>query len=136
MIKGFKEFLVKNNVLALAIAVIVGGAVGKVVSSLAADIIMPVISLALPAGDWRNAHIVLDKTIGPDGKEAIKALNYGAFFGNIIDFLIIAFVIYMLTKALIKEEPVAPPPPSKNCPRCKESIAIDATKCKFCTADI
>jgi large conductance mechanosensitive channel len=136
MIKGFKEFLVKNNVLALAIAVIVGGAVGKVVSSLAADIIMPLISLALPQGDWRNAKIVIDKAIGPDGKEVVKAITYGSFFGNVIDFVIIAFVIYILTKALIKEEPAAPPPPSKICPRCKESIAIDATKCKFCTADI
>lgn len=136
MIKGFKEFLFKNNVLALAIAVIVGGAVGKVVSSLAADILMPLISLALPSGDWRNAKLVIDKSIGPDGKEVIKAISYGSFLGNIIDFLIIAFVIYLLTKALIKDEPVAPPPPSKACPRCKESIAIDATKCKFCTADI
>ena len=135
MIKGFREFLFKNNVLALAVAVIVGGAIGKVVSSLAADIIMPLISLVLPPGEWRTAKIVIEKSIGPDGKEAIKAINYGAFFGNVIDFLIIAFIIYMLTKALLKET-LAPPPPSKNCPRCKEAIAIDATKCKFCTADI
>jgi len=133
MIKGFKEFLLKNNVLALAIAVIVGGAVGKVVSSLAADIIMPLISLALPQGDWRNAKLVIDRATGSDGKEVIKAINYGSFFGSVIDFLIIAFVIYLLTKALLKE---APPPPSKLCPRCKESVAIDATRCKFCTADI
>ena len=58
------------------------------------------------------------------------------FFGNVVDFIIIAFVVYMMTKALIKEEPAPPPAPTKNCPRCKESIAIDATKCKFCTADI
>ncbi|HTP33851.1 MAG TPA: large conductance mechanosensitive channel protein MscL [Candidatus Acidoferrales bacterium] len=136
MIKGFKEFLLKNNVLALAIAVIVGGAVGKVVSSLAADLIMPLISLVLPSGEWRAAKLVLSKTVGPDGKEAINALNYGTFFGNVVDFLIIAFVVYMLTKSLIKEAPAPPPPPSKNCPRCKETIAVDATKCKFCTADI
>ncbi len=136
MIRGFKEFLLKNNVLALAIAVIVGGAIGKVVSSLAADIIMPLISLALPPGEWRAAKWVLSTTIGPDGKEAIKAINYGAFFGNVVDFIIIAFVIYMLTKSLIKEAPPAPVLPSKTCPRCKESIAIDATKCKYCTADI
>jgi len=136
MIKGFKEFLLKNNVLALAIAVIVGGAIGKVVSSLAAGVIMPLISLALPKGDWRSAKLVIDTATGPDGKEVIKAINYGTFFGNIVDFLIIAFVVYMLTKALLKEAPPEPPPPSKNCPRCKESIAIEATKCKFCTADI
>ncbi|HKA00480.1 MAG TPA: large conductance mechanosensitive channel protein MscL [Candidatus Solibacter sp.] len=133
MIRGFKEFLLKNNVLALAIAVIVGGAVGKVVSSLAADLIMPLISLVLPSGEWRSAKLVLSKTVGPDGKEAVNALNYGTFFGTVVDFLIIAFVVYLITKSLIKE---APPAPSKNCPRCKEAIAPDATKCKFCTADI
>lgn len=136
MIKGFKDFLLKNNVLALAVAVIVGGAVGKVVSSLAADLIMPLISLIIPGGEWRSAKMILGKTVGPDGKEVVNALTYGTFFGNVVDFIIIAFVVYIMTKALIKEEAPAPVPPSKNCPRCKESIAIDATKCKHCTADI
>src|SRR5215470_15714815 len=123
MIKGFKEFLFKNNVLALAVAVIVGGAVGKVVSSLAADILMPLISVVLPSGDWRSAKLVLGKTVGADGKEAINSMNYGTFVGSIVDFLIIAFVVYMITKSLLKEAPAPPPPPSKACPRCKESIA-------------
>ena len=137
MIRGFKEFLLKNNVLALAVAVIVGGAVGKVVSSLAADILMPLIGIAIPGGEWRNAKIVLSQTVAADGKTpVINAINYGNFMGSVIDFVIIAFVVYMMTKALIKEAPPAPPAPAKNCPRCKESIAIDATKCKFCTADI
>ena len=136
MIKGFKEFLLKNNVLALAVAVIVGGAVGKVVSSLAADILMPLLSPLLGGGEWRAAKLVLNTTVGKDGKEVINAINYGNFLGNTVDFVIIAFVVYMMTKALIKEAPPAPPAPSKNCPRCKEAIAPDATKCKFCTADI
>ena len=80
--------------------------------------------------------LVISKTVGPDGKEAINAINYGTFFGNVVDFAIIALVVYMMTKALIKEAPTPPPAPSKNCPRCKEAIAVDATKCKFCTADI
>jgi large conductance mechanosensitive channel len=134
MVKGFKEFLLKNNVLALAIAVIVGGAVGKIVSSVATDLIMPLISLVLPSGEWRTAKLVLSKSIGPDGKEVLNALNYGAFFGNVVDFLIIAFIVYLITKALLKEPAAAPP--TKNCPRCKEAVALDATKCKFCTADI
>ena len=133
MVKGFKEFLLKNNVFALAVAVIVGGAVGRVVSSLAADLIMPLISIVLPHGEWRSAKFVLGSTVGPDGKEAVNSLNYGTFFGSVVDFLIIAFVVYLMTKPLLKE---APAPPSKNCPRCKETIAADATKCKFCTADI
>ena len=136
MIKGFKEFLLKNNVLALAVAVIVGGAVGKVVSSLAADLIMPLISLALPSGEWRSAKLVLGKSVGADGKEVLNSLNYGTFFGNTVDFLIIAFVVYVITKALIKDAPAPPAAPSKNCPRCKEAVAIDATRCKFCTSEI
>jgi large conductance mechanosensitive channel len=136
MIKGFKEFLFKNNVLALAVAVIVGGAVGKVVSSLAADIIMPLVSPLLPSGEWRTAKLVLSRTAGPDGKEVLNAIAYGNFLGNVIDFLVIAFVVYLLTKALLKEPPPAPPEPSKQCPRCLESIAPAASKCKYCTADV
>jgi large conductance mechanosensitive channel len=123
VIKGFKDFLLKHSVLALAIGFIMGAATGKVVSSLVSDIIMPVIGLALPGGEWRTAKW----TIGP------TAISYGNFFGNVVDFIVIATVIYMITKALIKE---APPAPSKKCPRCTESIAVEATKCKFCTADI
>ena len=133
MIKGFKDFLLKNNVFALAVAVIVGGAVGKVVSSLAADILMPIISIVLPHGDWRSAKYVISTTLGPDGKEVANTMNYGNFFGSVIDFLIISFVVYLMTKPLLKE---TPPPPTKPCPRCKEAVAIDATKCKFCTADL
>jgi large conductance mechanosensitive channel len=121
--KGFQAFLLKNSVLALAIGFIMGAATGKVVSSLVADIIMPVVGLALPGGEWRTAKL----TMGP------TAVNYGNFFGNVVDFIVIALVIYLITKALIKE---APPAPSKKCPRCTESIAVEATKCKFCTADI
>lgn len=136
MIKGFREFLLKNNVLALAVAVIVGGAVGKVVSSLAADMIMPLVSVVLPHGDWRSAKWIISTTTGPDGKEAVNALNYGTFFGNIVDFLIISFIVYMITKALLKEKPAPPGPATKDCPRCKETVLASATKCKFCTSDI
>ena len=133
MIKGFRDFLLKNNVLALAIAVIVGGAVGKVVSSLAADIIMPLISPILPSGDWRAARLVLGTHIGPDGKPVVNALNYGNFFGNVVDFLIISIIVYLGTRALLKP---APAPPTKICPHCKEAVAVDAGRCKFCTSDL
>src|SRR5271157_1475742 len=132
MIKGFKEFLLKNSVLALAVAVIVGGAVGKVVSSLAADIIMPLIGPLIPGGNWRAATIEFGKKIGADGKEVVNTINIGTFFGSVVDFLIIAIVVYVMTKMLLKE----PPPPSKTCPRCKETVALDATRCKFCTSDL
>src|SRR6266542_2120931 len=133
MIRGFKEFLLKHQVLALAVAVIVGGAIGKVVSSLVADILMPLISLGIPGGEWRAAQAVLSRTTGPDGKEVINAVRYGNFLGNVVDFLIIAFCVYAITKALIKEAPAAP---MKLCQRCRESVAIDATRCKFCTSDL
>ena len=134
--KGFREFLLKNNVFALAVAVIVGGAVGKVVSSLAADIIMPLISPLIPSGSWRSATIEFGRKVGADGKEVINTINIGTFFGSVVDFLIIAFVVYLITRALLKEKPAPPAPPAKTCPRCKETVAVDATKCKFCTADI
>ena len=133
MVKGFRDFLLKNSVLALAIGFIMGAATGKVVSSLVADIFMPVISLLLPSGDWRTAKLVLTRGVGADGKEVVNAINVGTFLGNVVDFVAIAFVIYMITKALIKEAPAAP---SKKCPRCTETIAVEATKCKYCTADI
>ena len=130
MIQDFKKFLLQTNALALAVGVIIGAAVGKVVSSMVSDIIMPVVGLLIPGGEWREWKLVL--TTKPDGSIG-NAITYGAFLGNVVDFVIIAFVVYVLTKALIKE---AAPAPAKTCPRCKESVALDATRCKFCTADI
>jgi large conductance mechanosensitive channel len=132
MLKGFKEFLLKTNALALAVGVIIGAAVGKVVSSLVADILMPFISLAIPGGEWRTAHYTLG-TMMKDGKTIENNVNYGSFFGSIVDFIVIAFCIFMITKAFLKEAPAAP---SKTCPRCKETLAVDATRCKFCTSDV
>jgi len=136
MIKGFREFVLKHQVLGLAVAVIIGGAIGKVVSSLVADIIMPLVSLVIPGGEWRTAQLILNKTVGADGKEVVNAISYGNFAGSIVDFIVIAFCIYMITKAFIKEEAPTPAPPSKACPRCKETVAAEATRCKFCTSDI
>ncbi|HTT62491.1 MAG TPA: large conductance mechanosensitive channel protein MscL [Bryobacteraceae bacterium] len=133
MLKGFRDFLMKNSVLALAIGFIMGAATGKVVSSLVADIIMPLLSPLIPGGEWRTAKLILSRTVGADGKEVVNAVSYGNFFGNVIDFLVIAFVVYLITKALIKEAPAAP---TKNCPRCTEALPVQATKCKFCTADL
>ncbi len=133
MITGFKEFLLKTNALALAVGVIIGAAVGKVVSSLVADILMPIISLALPGGEWRTARYILSTKTGADGKEVINAVNIGSFFGSVIDFVVIALCIYLITKAFLKEPP---PPATKSCPRCFEIIPIAVTKCRYCTADL
>lgn len=105
MIGGFKEFLLKGQVLGLAVGVIIGAAVGKVVSSLVADIIMPVVSLLIPGGEWRTAKIILGRTVGPDGKEVVNAINVGTFAGNVIDFVVIAFCVYVIAKIALKEEP-------------------------------
>lgn len=136
MVKGFKEFLMKNQVLGLAIAVIIGGAIGKVVSSLVADILMPIVSLAIPGGEWRTAKLVLNKTMGSDGKEVINAMTYGSFLGSIVDFVIIGFCVYMITKSVVKEAPAPPAAPTKECPKCLETVALAAKKCKFCTSDL
>jgi large conductance mechanosensitive channel len=135
MFKGFKEFLLKTNALALAVGVIIGGAVGKVVSSLVSDILMPFIGLAIPGGEWRTAHYTLS-TAMKDGKVVENNVNFGTFAGAVVDFVIIAFCVYIITKAFIKEAPAAPAPPTKTCPRCKETVPADASRCKFCTSDI
>jgi large conductance mechanosensitive channel len=133
MLSEFKAFLLKTNALALAVGVIIGAAVGKVVTSIVSDLLMPVISLLIPGGEWRTAHFELSRHVGPDGKEVVNSLNYGVFFGNCVDFLIIAFCVYLITRALLKEPA---PAPTKQCPRCREAVVPDATRCKFCTSEI
>lgn len=129
MLKEFKEFLLKTNALALAVGVIIGAAVGKVVSSIVADLLMPVIGLLIPGGEWRTIKIPL--THKADGSVA-NALMVGNFLGNLLDFVIIAFVIFTITKALLKPAPAPPPPPTKTCKDCLETVAAEAKKCKFC----
>jgi len=132
MWNDFKSFLLKTNAFALAIGVIIGAATGKVVSAIVADLLMPVISLMIPSGSWREAQLVLSQTTGADGKPVLNALKYGDVLGNVVDFVIIAFVVFLLTKALIGEEKPAPAPPSKTCGECKETVAVDARRCKWC----
>jgi large conductance mechanosensitive channel len=133
MLKEFKEFLLKQNALALAIGVIIGAAIGKVVSSIVEDAINPVIGLILPGGDWRNAKIVLTHGVDAAGKPTEAAITYGHLIGAAIDFLIIAFVVYMIGKAFL---PKPGAPTTKECPQCKESIPIAATRCKACTQPV
>lgn len=129
MINDFKKFLLQTNALALAIGVIIGGAVGKVVSSLVGDILMPIIGLAIPGGAWREASIVLATKI--DGTPG-SAITYGAFLGAIVDFVIIATVVFMITKSIMKPEPAPPAPATKKCPECAEEVLKEAKRCKFC----
>jgi len=129
MFKQFSEFLMKTNAFALAIGVIIGAAVGKVVSSIVSDLLMPVIGLLIPGGEWRTIKIVL--THNPNGSPA-NAIMLGSFLGAVVDFIIIAAVIFIITKALLRPAPPAPAPPVKTCKECLESIAAEARKCKYC----
>ena len=128
--KDFREFLLKQNALALAIGVVIGAAVSKVVSAIVGDIIMPIVGILLPGGEWRNWELPL--THDAAGK-VTNAIKYGDLLGSIVDFGIVALVVFFVTKALIK----APPPvPTKTCPRCTEAVPAAATRCKFCTSDV
>ncbi len=135
MLGEFRGFLLKTNALALAIGVIIGGAVGTVVSSLVNDIIMPPIGVVLGGVDFSNLVIKLkDATVDAAGKPVPEVdIRYGTFINAIIAFVVIAFVVWQLSKMFIKEAPAAE---VKTCPFCKEPNAPDATKCKACTSAI
>ena len=129
MIKEFKDFLLKQNAIALAIGVIIGAAIGKVVAAIADDVINPIVGLLLPAGDWRNAKIVLSHATDAAGKVTENAIAYGDLIGRAVDFVIIGFVVYLITKAFL---PRPGAPTTKACPECMESIPKDARRCRAC----
>ncbi|HEV7426067.1 MAG TPA: large conductance mechanosensitive channel protein MscL [Thermoanaerobaculia bacterium] len=135
MIAEFRGFLTKTNALALAVGVIIGAAVGNVVSGLAADILMPLIGLFLPGGDWRQAKYILHPADAA-AKTSESAILYGHFLGTVIDFVVISFVVFLIVKALVK--PVAAPPaqPMKACPECLEMVPAAARRCRACTATL
>ena len=118
----FREFLLKSNMFSLAMGVVIGAAVGKVVSAIVEDLIMPVVGVLTPEGNWRTFKV------------GFWRFNWtlGHFIGTFVDFVIVAGVVFLITKAFVKQ---APPPQTKTCPACKEAIHPDATKCKYCTSD-
>ncbi len=131
MLKEFKEFVMRGNVLDLAVAVIIGGAFGKIIASLVADILMPLIGLVMGGVDFS----ALSFAVG----DAVVA--YGAFIQAIVDFLVIAFVIFMIVKSAnkTKKEEAAPAPAeptTKECPFCFTEISIKATRCPNCTSEL
>jgi len=133
MLTEFRAFLTKSNALALAIGVIIGAAVANVVSALSADVLMPLISLFLPGGSWREAKIVLSTAV-KDGKTVENAILYGHFIGTLLDFVIVALVVFMITKALLKPAPAAAPAKTKTCPECLDTVPESARRCRACTA--
>ena len=107
MLTEFRGFLTKSNALALAIGVVIGAAVAKLVSAIADDVLMPLIALVLPGGNWREARVVLSRTTDASGTVVENAILYGHLLGALLDFLIIAFVVFLVAKWIIKEEGAA-----------------------------
>jgi large conductance mechanosensitive channel len=142
MLQEFKEFAVKGNVLDMAVGVIIGAAFGKIVASLVEDIIMPPIGLALGNVDFSNLFVNLSGKDFPSVVSAKAAgaatLNYGIFLNTILNFLIIAFIIFLVIRqfnALRKPEPAAAAT-TKDCPHCLIAIPIKAMRCAHCTSDL
>ena len=142
MVKEFKEFIMRGNVMDMAVGVIVGGAFSAIVNSLVNDILMPVISLATGKIDFSNLFIALDggeyASLAAAQEAGAAVFAYGAFIQAIIQFLIIAFCIFMVVKGmnkLRKPEPEAAPT-TKVCPFCKNEVPIEATRCGFCTSEL
>ncbi len=135
MVGEFKEFLLKTNALALAVGVIIGAALSTVVNSLVNDIIMPPIGLLLGGVDFASLAFVLQEATGGDPATEV-AIRYGAFLNAIVAFVIIAFIVWRISKMFITEEAAEPAPAMKDCPFCKESILEAATKCRHCGSQV
>jgi large conductance mechanosensitive channel len=144
MLKDFREFVMRGNVMDLAIAVIIGGAFGKIVSSLVSDVIMPPIGLLLNGVNFADLFISLNgrayATLADAQAAGAPTLNYGNFFNEVIDFLVIALVVFLVVRAvnrLYRREPAPPPTPTmKDCPYCFTAISLKATRCPNCTSQL
>ena len=149
MVKEFKEFAMRGNVVDMAVGIIIGGAFGTIVKSLVSDVLMPPIGLLLGGVDFSNLFVVLKE--GTEAAAPYAALtdaqaagavtvNYGVFFNAVISFLIVAFAVFILIKGInsMKRQEEAPPaePTTKECPFCLSTIAIKATRCPNCTSEL
>ena len=149
MVKEFKEFAVRGNVVDMAVGIIIGAAFGTIVKSLVADVIMPPIGLLLGNVDFSNLFVVLKQGAEQAGPYASLAdattagavtINYGMFINTIISFAIVAFAVFLLIRSLNalkrKEEAPAPAPATKECDFCFSTVPVKATRCPHCTSDL
>jgi large conductance mechanosensitive channel len=142
MWKDFKKFALRGNVIDLAVAVIVGGAFGKITTSLVNDIIMPPIGLLLGKVNFTDLYINLSgkhyDSLADAQSDGAPTLNYGMFINTVLDFMIIAFAIFLVLRQLnrFKKNEPKPAPTTKECPHCLSDIPIKASRCKFCTAEL
>lgn len=142
MLKEFKEFIARGNVIDLAVGIVIGAAFGKIITSLVNDVVMPPIGMLLGGIDFTNLFVTLKGT-HYDTLKAAKdngsvTVNYGVFINTCIEFLIVALVIFLVVKAInrMKRQPAELPPTMKQCAYCCSSIAIEATRCPQCTSDL
>jgi len=143
MLKEFKQFIMRGNVVDLAVGLVIGAAFGKIVTSFVEDILMPPIGLGLGKVDFSNLFINLSTKDYPSVAAAKAAgaatLNYGIFLNNILNFLIVAFAVFLVIKQvnrLHEPAPAAAAPITKDCPHCLSAIPVKAMKCAHCTADL
>lgn len=133
MLKEFKDFAMKGNVVDMAVGVIIGGAFGKIVASLVNDVIMPPIGLLIGNVDFSDLKVTLKEA---EGAAKAVTVNYGAFINDVINFVIVAFAIFMMIKLLnsFKKAEAPAAPTTKSCGQCLSTIPIKAIKCAFCTS--
>lgn len=141
MKEDFKKFAMRGNVIDMAVGVIIGGAFGKIVSSLVNDVVMPPLGMALGKMDFSNLFISLNgkeyATLEAAKKAGAPVLAYGSFINSVLDFLILAFIIFIMIRQINKLTPEpAPAPEPRLCPYCKSEIADDATRCPHCTSHL
>jgi len=142
MLKEFKEFAMRGNVVDLAIGVIIGGAFGKIVSSLVNEVIMPPIGLVLGNVDFSNLFFNLSggsyATLADAQTSGAVTINYGMFLNTVIDFLIVAFVIFLLIRQVnkLQKSALESEPTTRDCPFCYSAIPLKATRCPQCTSEI
>lgn len=142
MLKEFRDFIARGNVLDLAVAVIIGAAFGKIVTSLVEGVLMPPIGMALGNVDFSSLFLVLDHSRGTPASLAaareagVPVIAYGALINDIVNFLIIAFAIFMVVKQANRFKAPAPAASTKECPKCLSSIPIGAKRCSACCADL
>ncbi|MFY9751547.1 MAG: large conductance mechanosensitive channel protein MscL [Candidatus Acidiferrales bacterium] len=141
MLKEFKEFAMRGNVVDMAVGIIIGAAFGKIVTSLVGDVLMPPFGRILGKVDFSSLFINISGK-PYDSLAAAKAagaatINYGVFINNVIDFLIVAFVIFLLVRVINRWNKPAPAAPStKECPYCASGISVKATRCPHCTSEL
>ncbi len=144
MLKEFKEFAMRGNVLDMAVGIIIGAAFGKIVTSFVDDVLLPPLGLLIGKVDFSNLFLTLTGQSSPTLAAAKEAgavtLNYGVFLNNVVNFLIVALAIFLLIRQvnrLRREAPAAPAPPAtKECPFCLSAIALKATRCPHCTSQL